>query len=70
MTKVETSGTDDNLKALAAAAHPNVKMHLRVSQVEVAKMSGKGMSNGGGSSNGNSNRSGGSSTGGNSNSNR
>lgn len=68
MSKVESKGSDDALKSLAAAAHPLVRTHLQVSRDVVAKMSGGGSSQGG-SSNSNSNRGSGSSNS-NSNSNR
>lgn len=44
MTKVKASGSDANLKAVAQAAHPLVKAHLKVSKEVVAKMSGNGAS--------------------------
>lgn len=43
MSKVKSSASDSNLKAVANAAHPLVKTHLKVSREVVAKMgSGSG----------------------------
>lgn len=44
MTKVKSSASDSNLKAVANAAHPLVKTHLKVSREVVAKMLGNGSS--------------------------
>ena len=57
MTKVATKATDADLKAVEAAAHPLVRLHLQVSQAEVDRMSGRGTNanRSGSNSNGNSN---------------
>lgn len=46
MSKVKSSASDANLKAVAQAAHPLVKEHLKVSRQVMNKMSGSGSSSG------------------------
>ena len=41
MNKVQSSATDENLKSLAAATLPVIRMHMEVSRAEVSKKSGK-----------------------------
>jgi putative membrane protein len=51
MTRVGTRATDENLKALATAAHPLVRTHLQVSRDVLNKMAGTRNNSGGGNTN-------------------
>lgn len=41
MNKVQSSATDENLKSLAAATLPVIRVHMQVSRAEVSKKSGR-----------------------------